>query len=220
MKVTMSPYGPPGPRSFKNQVADNLGQWLANKAGRLLFKDLVAILGAPAVLDASSSADESVVRNAWSTVMHHYAGTASVCWMVETHLVAGLLKNDRWRDYLYSESKGHLLTSMLARYLHRIWEDNAVLLSESDVNMDVALRQELHAVLKQWVGVASCTYDASQRDLACALFGEAWCSLVLDTGASDVRLANLIETEQPTFLPGILAYANEQVPLHLPSLDC
>jgi hypothetical protein len=133
----------------------------------------------------------------------------------EKAVLDSLIPTGKWRTLFQCEDDAYAFVSLLARYIRR--EDAKE--SPSDRDMCVAFRIQGHTALIDWMPPGSTPGTFTQRDLACAFFGEAWCALVYDERSSARTLSELVELLRPPFLPGRLAIDVVQKVESLPTLE-
>jgi hypothetical protein len=134
---------------------------------------------------------------------------------VEHTLLDGLLRNDRWRCCLDQLSTAHAFVAILADFIER----GAGNLPAPSVRVfHKIVADQLDPVLCEWLGPASGQAGYTRRLFAAALFGQAWCHLVLDRYPSETPLAEIIRETCPRFMAGLVVAQSESTEEVLPEL--
>lgn len=121
-------------------------------------------------------------------------------------VLMGLLENRRWQYCLRSEATSYAYAALLIDFYSA---DEGELTLEED---------QSRAVIKaRMAEVSWLSKDELQaitaKEMAAALFGGVWCSLMLGSDVDDCDVADLILSYQPSFRPGLLPDSPGSLPL-------
>lgn len=141
---------------------------------------------------------------------YHAAHTADS--RLEYVLLNGLLLTDGWTIMFESQDTALGLVVNTIRYIEGR--------TPSEKNYGSAIKVRFTAAMSKWIPPNDNAGDISLREIASALFGEPWCSVVCDTRSDSESLAGLVRATQPEFLPGRLTAGVEQHAAHLPDMTC
>jgi hypothetical protein len=203
--------------SYSGRVAAALAKFL-HSGLHADIDDLARLLGHHyASAGPGTPDDETVAISAWVTVLRRYDRTSSASSYTERCVLPGLLRNDRWRTLFQCEADAYAFVIVLTRCLRRGDARKAPLPAERDAYRD--LRRSVHSVMAAWFQPGIEPGQFTLRDLANALFGEAWCATIYDGCSDKISLPHLIESTKPPFLPGRLAADVVQHAENLPALD-
>jgi hypothetical protein len=171
-----------------------------------------------AVLNGHSTSDEterltneSIAVKTWTTVLRDHAGATMWMEYMGRFILTGLLCDNRWQAVFRCESDAHALVITIARSLRKV--------SLSDDDIHQYLRRCIHSVMEAWLG-RSVALDFTTRDLASALFGEAWCTFVYDDCRNNLTLGQLIAKTRPPFRPCLLPSDVHRTVCELSELEC
>lgn len=136
-------------------------------------------------------------------------------------LLGGLLRQDRWQSCLHS----HTTAIELAASLTAFWESRPKTSTVETLLRKISV--QVCAVLNEWLKpVTPFSGDplggpATTYDIARAMFGDAWCAIAL-SGLSDDQhwqISEIIQSQRPPFLPGLLSADLETEYALLPVLE-
>lgn len=159
----------------------------------------------------SKSEHAELVMRTCVTMIERYDHGSVNAWCVENRIMGIVLNTDTWRTYLGSPESGRALACVVLRYLVRGGSrrsDRPVCSVEAAGELAAPLQRMLGA----WLTPLQVNAKTTKRDFVAAIFGEAWCALVIDNHDEDISLARLIEQTAPSFLPGRLT-AGADAPL-------
>jgi hypothetical protein len=204
---------------YKEKVSQALGAWTLS-GGTSDFKVLTLLLGYPFMgemaefVPRDNQADEDVVQQAWLSVFRQHIPDAnmSMGWLIERHLMVGLLFNNRWHAVFNNEGTAREFVSILARYF---W-DGAFQGSDLEGN---SFWIHLQAAMPEWIPKVVPQGVHAADILARAFFHETWVTLVFNSRRKGEALETLIRATQPEFLPGRLTCGQHQSAAALPALD-
>jgi hypothetical protein len=192
---------------FADQVADALSDWVLGDA-RSAFRTLVELLGCP---DTHGDVhprqvtpdDELLIRQTWITLLYRGLSSTGSPLAVERHTLAGLLTNDRWSLLMASEKSAYAFVLLAASFMDKPYFRQE-LGPPSAGHRQLFVRAQLAKTLEPWLPFGGAD-TMTERDIAVAFFGAAWCAIVYDNRPDGVTFEILIEKSQPPFLPGRLA---------------
>lgn len=119
------------------------------------------------------------------------------------YLMLGLLKNNRWRDL------GDLVTDFSVLTFNHV-----------EIALFGVIHTKFSSSVSKWLAQDSDFATTSIREIAVALFGEGWCTVVYDLRADGESLGHLIAATRPDFLPGRLTGTSvPPVAINLPDLS-
>jgi hypothetical protein len=127
-------------------------------------------------------------------------------------ILFGLSKNERWREALTSMSDSYKFTVLLARYLDTMHNFRPF---HNGDGLHATMGPSFQAVLHAWCDVEA-DRSFSSYMLARALFGDAWCSLFIDSTVGYWRIKDLVKLQRPPFLAGLVSAQDEVVSCDLP----
>jgi hypothetical protein len=134
----------------------------------------------------------------------------------EHSLLDGLLRNERWRGCLDTVAGANRLVVLVANsYGDR--PDKVGFMGPSQ-KLCSAVDRELPAMLSAWCP-SHTPVPTSKRELAVALFGEAWTALVFDADNPERMMVDVIAETQPRYLPGLVPAQAEYDEEPLPDLE-
>lgn len=189
---------------YADRVTEALTAWRSNLPLDLddVVSDFELLLQALDAYETSEEAladkGEPLVRGVLLTVFELYT-TRQVSYAVNYDLFIRLLAHDRWRSFERLEI-AHAFTSTGIKHL----EQRAVWIT---VVKDDSLRIAFAEALSEWLAPDITIQNAKPRDVAVALFGEAWCTLIGDTRFAGKLLGDVIAAQKPDFLPGRLLHS-------------
>jgi hypothetical protein len=169
--------------------------------------------------------DEALVRNTLfellSDLRPHYTGTE-----MRLAVLDGLGKRARWKSCLQSEIGTYLLAWNLINFPRA--QDSTVS-KEGGIRLRDATAPHACAILNEWLGSRTDTAPPcfepndlvalTPRDVACLLYGKAWCDIVTPINEEPLRdWSNLLFVQRPPFLPGLLPSQFETAAIALPSM--
>jgi hypothetical protein len=131
-------------------------------------------------------------------------------------LLDGILRNERWKTCLSTMTSAHDFAMLLIRQTSKLRD------TKHGVHVH-PLMSPVRTMLNGWLCLdpKTYTYIPPARPLAEALFGSAWCDLMLPGAISERTpqvIEELIDSTRPSFLPG-LCKAQDSVPdMVLPAL--
>jgi hypothetical protein len=212
--------------TYEYRVKQAIEQWLTKSQTRDLLISLSSLLGCEhlgdthlaSALPPPGMASEKLIQQTWVRMLIAYDQSISKSWIVERHIIAGLLQNDRWHVLLDTEDDARAWISLLARFQSRGAAENKALPLD-DINMNRSVADALRGVLIEWLAPYLGTGDYVQRDFAQVFFGDAWCAMVLEGCAEEISLATLLDSTRPPFLPGRLNIDSTYVMQNLPDLS-
>jgi hypothetical protein len=184
---------------------------------RMDFMALARVLGS-AHTDRESNivpvtpADELVVRQTWIDLLHRSYPQTLQPRMVERFILDGLLTNDRWRALLENTKDAYTLVELVTTFLGRTPGHRKERPSAADV------REQLQEAFAPWLP-PEYVGPMTERDLAVAFFGGAWCSIIYDGRSSDSSIAELIAETCPDIVPGRLLKGAPLLAESLPTLE-
>jgi hypothetical protein len=209
--------------TYQARVDKAVERWLLFNQVERAMANVAIVLGNPDVgrpgVPASDGASEveSIVRKAWVTIFEKSNHANGQIWLVERHILKGILVNNRWLDFMRSEQLAHDFVRLCARHL---WLGAITQTSppiEADPNTQI--NKMMRSAFAPWLPPESAVDLFTRRDLSRMFFGEAWCILVFDLSPENLPLASLIELTQPNFLPGWVAEELAHPTDQLPSFD-
>jgi hypothetical protein len=135
---------------------------------------------------------------------------------IEHTLLDGLLRKERWRSCLETLPAAHAFAALIANFYASYPKRP---LSIANQSLRVEVHRKLTPALAGWLYAGAGDVQYTRRTFACALFGEAWCTLTLDVLADSASLADIIRSTKPQFLPGLVPAQKDDVLLDLPWLS-
>jgi hypothetical protein len=204
--------------SYADRVAQSLA-WFLHSGTHGAMEVLAPLIGDHNLgVGPHTHGAERIAGAAWVTLLRSYDRNIKAAAYAEQCILTGLLCNDRWKTLFQSEADAYAFIVMLVRHLCRA--EMRVILQPVELRALQTLKTKVLEALAPWL--PSCTEPGTfkLRDLTCAFFGEAWCSLVYDSSRDTFRLAKVIATTKPMFLPGRIASGQGQDVHPLPELTC
>jgi hypothetical protein len=186
---------------------------------------LVCLLGSPHVPGALTTnvvpIDEALIFRTWRDLMWEIVLVPKTPGFVSRYIMAGLLENNRWEKLLDTKDDAHAFAALVVRYVvsNGMGGAKAVLVDPEDVYIWVTIHDEFQLVLGTWLSPVDLAQPFKTRDMASALFGEAWCTIILDNHPRAAWLDQLILVERPEFLPGHLNKDPDGSALTLPDIS-
>jgi hypothetical protein len=214
--------------AYQELAQQALAEWLRARTREVLY-DLARVLGCaclrpPLVPDPNhmlpvTAEDEEVVKQSWLIVLQQHDATTTLAATVELHILEGLLTNNRWRELVQSEQDAYVFLGMIARYLRCQVSNGGTAMPLSDYRVHGAIGGLLRWSLSDWIQPRCIKGELTERDLACAFFGDVWCDLIYDVRENGSSLVTLMDETAPPFLPGRISSDNERVAMALPALE-
>lgn len=148
---------------------------------------------------------EDVTRAALVVMLMHIDGVGPDSDIRGLSVLDGLLRNDRWRACLETPSGAYAFVALAARVIALPDASAMAVISSEKDWLELHMETTFLAgdVLKEWLLPPSEARMLSPRMLAAALFGEAWCNIVID-GVRNLRLDRVIAETRPPFVHGLL----------------
>lgn len=213
-----------GNQDYADRVADELAVWLraGTSGSSRVFERLARTLRCPFtdeyaenISQEDMTCNEAIVRSAWITVFEqHEHGSIMSTWL-ERHILTGLFQHGRWRTLMESGITAHAFAGMLLRYME---DPPAYGFLRSVGDRDAFIRAQAHSDMAYWLHPLSTSETLTVRELALALFGDAWVTLVFDALPPGTKPSVVIEREHPPFLPGRLNLITAPELEELPSM--
>jgi hypothetical protein len=160
--------------------------------------------------EASATGGDALLRNVWLTVYERHCAGTSIGAM-ELDLLVELFAKDRWRALFQNAESANVLVLMATKFI----ETNTA--HRTKIYGTTVLLSFATAMF-EWLPPGADVGSATLRDIAAALFGEPWCSIVADSRSGSVAMAELISISVPEFLPGRLASPTPQEYTVLPEM--
>lgn len=161
---------------------------------------------------------EVIVTNAWDTALVSYGRTSGAATYAEQSILTGLLKNDRWRTLFQCEDNAYAFVIVLARYVRKGEPGQTKPTVDRDAYQDLLFKA--HTAMAPWFGPGIELGAFTSLDLACALFGDAWCAFVYESCSDRIALEDVVASTRPPFAAGRLAASLSQAAHPLPELAC
>jgi hypothetical protein len=205
--------------TYEERVAQVVAAFVGHRDVMDFFRHVVLVLENPddnmsLAGPVSDKVREAIIHDAWWGLLHQYDPKNNISEQVRQPILAGILKNDRWRSCGESERDAYAFAALVARFMSRSVAEYSKV-PASEVASHLAVMETLQVHLNAWLSPgASVTYDA--QSFAIAIFGSAWYELLVDHPA---KIAKLIENTRPPFACGILQGHLDQVASPLPEFD-
>jgi hypothetical protein len=181
--------------------------------------------------DISGAENEPLIRDVLKQALAYVATKAkgsSTRFIDGNYILVLLSEKDRWLDCVQCADDAYALMILLQRFavvsdmITNPPDPTAPLTLEIDYFRQVGAPR-VATLLNGWLkpvvpfsdACASLTIDVLRR----SVFGDAWCDLVLTDDIPDFFGDDLILSERPPFMPGILPDQLEQPNAQLPTLD-
>jgi hypothetical protein len=144
--------------------------------------------------------DEALIVRAWLAIHHAHDPKGKTAWLMESHIIAGILYRDRWKKVIATEEGAYAIATMLLRYTaHR-----GMLSSRDAVELYSIVKGQLKVALTEWLGPQIVLEGFSIGDLSRALFGDAWTTFMLDEVTTAADIVDKINSTRPPFVEGRL----------------
>lgn len=222
-------------------IASAERRYLVNNNGHTSIEPLLFALGCPTM--QGEAADRSIryperptadtepliretLKRAMVFIATEMAGGSSR-FVDGNYILVALSEQDRWADCLQSEEDAYALVILLQRFAF-IADAFINPLMATKANIDSDYFYEVSApkiskFLNVWLNpttpfgedCAGLTLESFRR----AVFGDAWCDLVLTEDMVDFFGEAVILTERPPFMPGLLPAQVDVVFEELPALN-
>jgi hypothetical protein len=153
----------------------------------------------------------TLVQTVWPVVYENNRSLAGDV-KLEFSVLVGLLKNNIWRPIFEKPESARDFICFLLRYIERNKGPNTVTYAES-------VAMQLETAMAEWIAPGEVVTSYALRPIASALFGEPWCTFLLDSCAAGSSMSELIATTKPDFLPGRITTGPEQGNVDLPNLS-
>jgi hypothetical protein len=209
---------------FETSVHIHLAQWL-NHHPTSIFDDLAVMLGFAYVPNFSGrplfsiprmpeAECEDVVHGALLLLIKYHDAGDSQAEEIEKTILSGLLINERWRRWLELPETAYELAAFLIGFYSR----PVIFGGLFETKRQRPLRDQMNTQIGPWLGLDTCMSVCSQRMIAAALFGDAWCSLVGDDLSGEESWSDHVLLSRPPFFPGLLPVKFEVPAQPLPLL--
>jgi hypothetical protein len=134
-------------------------------------------------------------------------------------ILDGLSRNERWRECLETMEDAYNLVLLLLDFIEALSNPEPVV---EKAKFLCGVESGAVCILEQWLsplapGAQGYTLPTSKA-LCPALFGSAWCELVLGPPDANWNDRGMIYTHRPPFLPGLLPAHLEAADLPLPDM--
>jgi hypothetical protein len=160
---------------------------------------------------------EVVVTEALFLLAAHYDRSDLETIVTGLSILSGLYRNERWTACTTSPEKARSFAALVTHVLskHDYCLNNA---SSGILEFYVEMFDEAQRVLNKWLRPGGPSEVFSPSMLARDMFGDAWCSIVLDASKGGTDIADFIVSTKPEFRPGLIRGQGEPEMETLPVL--
>jgi hypothetical protein len=163
---------------------------------------------------------ESLVAATLIKAMHWHREWDSANIQFAGALLDGLARNERWRLCLDSVDDAYYLASLLIKLTYLATPADGPGTDDNEKQLHDLLNPAIRTIACGWLDRPVESAFLSMDELTRALFGDAWCHLVLqDKPMLYMMVTKIILAYLPVFLPGLCPRQDEVLD-GLPELEC